>query len=231
VLTASARLRHKIDLILPGFETPGRLLLEHPRARDLYPQYLTVSSYLALATVPLMEAALERARVLAPEDLTAAALVEYLERHIPEEMHGDEPGRDALCDLEALGIDTVALRTRPLPTKVAAVIGMHFFWIWQCHPVEILGYLQIEAYHPNAASVERLIERTSLPREAFRQLRLHAELDVEHAHELYRVLDSLPLEPGHEQLIGVSALQTMALLIDAGLEIVGGQAELPVGAG
>jgi hypothetical protein len=231
VLTASARLRHKIDLILAAFETPGRLLLEHPRARDLFPQYLTVSAYLGLATVPLMEAALERARVLAPDDSIAAALVEYLERHIPEEMHGDEPGRDALCDLEALGIDTLALRTRALPTKVAAVIGMHFFWIWHCHPVAILGYLQIEAYHPHPASVERLIERTSLPRDAFRQLGLHAELDVEHAHELYRVLDSLPLEPRHEQLIGVSALQTMALLIDAGLEIVAGQAELRVGAG
>ena len=41
--------------------------------------------------VPLMEAALDRARTLAPEDPVAAGLVGYLEHHIPEEMHGDSP--------------------------------------------------------------------------------------------------------------------------------------------
>jgi hypothetical protein len=196
------------------------MLLEHPRARELYPRYLEISTYLALATVPLMEAALARARALGPDDPAAAALAEYLERHIPEEMHGDEPGHDALGDLEVLGVDTVALRARPLPPKIAAVIGMQFFWIHQCHPVAILGYLQLEAYPPHRDGIETLIERTGLPREAFRQLLLHAELDVEHAQELQRVLDSLPLEPHHEQLIGVSALQTIALLTEAALDVV-----------
>jgi Iron-containing redox enzyme len=221
VLTPSARLRRKIDLVSPAFGTPGRLLLEHPRARELYPRYLTISSYLALVTVPLMEAALRRARALAPGDPVAAGLADYLERHIPEEMHGDEPGHDSLADLEALGVDTVGLRGRPPPEKVAAVIGTQFFWIRQCHPVAILGFLEIEAYHPTPAAVERLIERTGLPRDGFRHLLLHAELDVEHAEELHRLLDSLPLEPHHEQLIGLSALQTMALLIEAGFDVIG----------
>jgi len=220
--TASGRLRETLDLILPVFETPGRLLLEHSRTRELYPRYLAISSYLALTTVPLMEAALTRARALAPQDAVAAPLAEYLERHIPEEMHGDEPGSDALADLEALGVDTVAFRARPLPPKIAAVIGTQFFWIHQCHPVAILGYLAIEAYHPHPDAVERLIEVTGLPRDAFRQLLLHAELDVEHAHDLHRVLDSLPLEPCHEELIGVSALKTLALLAEAGLDVVAG---------
>ena len=220
--TASVRLQRKLDLVLPAFGTPGRLLVEHPRARELYPRYLAISSYLALTTVPLMEAALARAQALQPEDAVAAPLAEYLERHIPEEMHGDEPGSDALRDLEALGVDTVSFRARPLPPSIAALIGTQFFWIQQCHPVAILGYLAIEAYHPHPDAVERLIEVTGLPRDAFRQLLLHAELDVGHAHDLYRVLDSLPLEPRHEELIGMSALKTLALLSEAGLEVVTG---------
>lgn len=221
--TASARLRRKLDLVLPALERPGRLLYEHPRAAELYPRYLALSAYLALASVPLLEAALDRARARAAEDAVAAGLAAYLERHIPEEMHGEEPGRDILRDLEALGVDTAAMRARPLPPRIAEVVGTHAFWIWHAHPVAVLGFLEIEAYHPDRASVERLIERTRLPRDGFRQLLLHAELDVDHAAELHRVLDALPLEPRHEQLIGLSALQTMALLSEVGLEIVAGE--------
>jgi hypothetical protein len=167
-----------------------------------------------------MEAALERARSLAPNDAVAEGLVSYLERHIPEEIHGDEPGGDALSDLEALGVDPDALRQRPLHPKVAAVIGNQYFWINQCHPVAILGFLELESYHPYAPAIEELIARTELPRDGFRQLLLHSELDVEHAQELHRVIDSLPLEPEHERLIALSALQTMALLIDVWVELV-----------
>lgn len=218
--TASARLRRKTDVILPAFATPGRLLLEHPRARELYPRYLAASYYTSLAMVPLMEAALERARLLAPKDPVAAGLADYLERHIPEEIHGEEPGRAALEDLEAVGVDTVALRAGPLPEKLAALIGSQFFWISHSHPVAILGFLELESYHPHAPYIERLIETTGLPRDGFRLLLLHADLDVGHAEELHRVLDSLPLEPQHERLVALSALQTMALLIDAWLDIV-----------
>lgn len=221
VLTASGRLKQKVDLLAPAFATPGRLLLEHPRARELCPRYLAASSYVTLAMIPLMESALERARALEPEDSVAAGLAGYLERHIPDEIHGDEPGRAALDDLEALGIDTDALCSCPPPPQIAAIIGTQYFWIWNRHPVAILGLLALEALHPETAAVERLIERTGLPREGFRQLLLHAEVDVTHAEELHRVVDSLPLERDQEELIGVSALQTMAFFIDAWLDVVG----------
>jgi Iron-containing redox enzyme len=224
VLTASARLRQTLDLILPAFGTPGRLLLEHPRARDLYPPYLAAGAYVALAMVPLMEAALARARALAPEDPVAAALADYLERHIPEETHGEGPEHAVLDDLEAVGIDTDELRRRPLPPKIAELIGTQYFWISQYHPIAILGLLELEAYHPYAPSVEQLIEKTGLPRDGFRQLLLHAELDVGHAEDLHHVLDSLSLQPAHEELIRLSALHTMALLIDAWLDIVANRA-------
>lgn len=224
-MTASERLTQKVDVLRPAFAAPGRLLLEHPRARELCPQYLALGSCVSIGMVPLMETALVRARALAPGDPVAARLAEYLERHIPEEIHGDEPGHAALDDLEALGVDTIALRTRPLPPKIAALVGTQCFWIWNSHPVAILGFLELEALHPHVATVEQLIGRTGLPRQGFRQLLLHAEVDVAHAEELHRVLDSLPLEPRQEELIAVSALQTMAFLIDAWLDVVTDEAE------
>jgi hypothetical protein len=217
---ASARLQRKIDFLLPEIGTPGRLLLEHPCARELYPQFLAINFQLARAAVSLMGAALERARALAPEDRVAAALAEYLERHIREEMHGEEPGRDALDDLEALGVDSGEIRARTLPPAIAAIIESQLFWIRHRHPVAILGFLEIEAYHPDRESVEQLIAKTSLPRAGFSQLLLHAELDIEHAKDLHQVLDLLPLDLQHEQLIGVSALKTMALVAEAALDIV-----------
>jgi Iron-containing redox enzyme len=227
VATASARLRRKLDLVLPEFATPGRLLLEGPRARELCPRFLASGSYVTLAMVPLMETALERARVLAADDPVAGGLVGYLERHIPEELHGGAPGRAALDDLEALGVNTAALVARPPPPEMAALIGTLYFWICHRHPVAILGLLELEAFHPHAPTVERLIEKTGLPRDGFRQLLLHSEVDVRHGQELQDVVDTLSLEPWHEQLIGLSALQTMWFLIDAWLDVLAADAGSP----
>ena len=221
LLTASARLSKKVELIRPALGLPGRLLIEHPRARDVYPDFLTVSYQLAIGIIHLMESALERARVLVADDPVAAGLEGYLERHISEEMHGDEPGAGLAADLIAIGADESRLRAQPPPPKVAAAIGMVFFSIHHVHPVAILGSLELEAHQADTAQVEQLIRATGLPRAGFGQLLLHAELDVAHADELHRLIDSLPLEPWHEQLIGLSALQTMSLAIDALLDVVG----------
>src|SRR5215210_7757247 len=156
--TPSERLSRKLDLVLPAYGTPGRLLLEHPGAPELCPRYLAVGAYVALTMVPLMETALDRSRMLAPTDPVAARLADYLEHHIPEEMHGDEPGADLLEDLAVLGVDTEALRRRPLPAQLAALIGTQFFRIRHAHPVSVLGFLWLEAYPPHLEAVERLIE-------------------------------------------------------------------------
>jgi hypothetical protein len=205
------------------------MLLDHPRARELFPRYLATGYHLSRVMVPLMEAALGRARELAPEDPVAEGLAAYLERHIPEEMHSEEPGGAVLDDLVALGVDPVALQREPPPPKIAALLGAQYFWIFHYHPVAVLGYLELEAHQGERPTLERLIETTGLPREGFRQLLLHAKLDVAHARELHRVLDSLPLEPRHEQLIGLSALQTIELLTDALLDVVEEKAPIPAG--
>jgi hypothetical protein len=229
VPTASARLQRKLDLVVPAFGTPGRLLLDDPQARELAPRFFAAGSYVTLAMVPLMEAALQRSRDLAADDVVAAGLADYLERHIPEEMHGGAPGRAALDDLEALGIDTIALRREPPPPRMAELIGTLAFWIWHRHPVAILGLLALEAFHPHGPTVERLVQETGLPRDGFRQLLLHAKLDEQHAKELHRVVDTLPLDREHEELIGIAALQTMSSLIDAWLDVVADAASIGAG--
>jgi hypothetical protein len=208
--------------MLPAYEAPGRALLEHPRVGDLYPRYMAAASYVSLMMVPLMRTALDRAQALAPEDPVSAGLVPYLKRHIVEETHGDELGSASLDDLAAVGIDTDAVRTGRLPEKMAALIGTQYFRILHAHPVAILGLLWLEAYPPDASIVERLVEKTGLPREGFSQLLLHSDLDVRHGEELHDVVDGLPLEPWHERLIVLTALQTMSFLIDVWTDIVGG---------
>jgi hypothetical protein len=227
---ASARLRRKVELVLPAFDRPGRLLVEHPRARDLFPAYMVASTHMSLVMVPLMETALERSRALAATDPVAAGLIGYLEKHIVEEMHGDEPGDVSLDDLVAVGVDVPALLVGPLPEKTAALIGTLYFRVLYAHPVAVLGLLWLEVYPPQAPSVERLIERTGLPREGFEPLLEHADLDIGHGEELQDVVDALPLEPWHEQLIGLTALQSMGFLIDAWMEVLDAGAETPTAA-
>lgn len=207
--------------MLPAFERPARVLVAHPRIRELLPAYLAAGSYVSLTMVPLMEAALARSRALAPADPVAAALVPYLERHIVEEMHSDEPGGASLDDLAVLGVDTDALRTGPLPQKMAALVGTHFFRIHHAHPVSVLGLLWLEVYPPAPAFVERLMERSGLPADGFRQLLLHSVVDVHHGAELQRVVDALPLEPWHERLLGLSVLETVDCLVAVWLGVLG----------
>jgi len=92
----------------------------------------------------------------------------------------------------------------------------------------VLGFLELEACHTRRDAVERLIAATSLPREGFRQLLLHSRLDAVHAAELHDLLDSLPLEPRHERLIGLSALTTVGTVADALLDVVAERAIQPV---
>jgi hypothetical protein len=214
-MSASARLGRKVELALPTYGAPLALLLKSPRARELFPRCLIVAYHVSRPMIPLMEAALERARRLEAGDPVAAGLAAYLERHIPEEMHSEEPGGALLDDLAALGLDPAEVRLLPVSAQIEALVASQMAWMRSDHPVAILGYLELEAHQADRDTVERLIEETGLPRGGFRQLLLHARLDVVHARELHHVLDSLPLEPWHEELIGVSALRTMALFTEA----------------
>jgi len=186
----------------------------------LYPPFLTVAYHISRSMVPLMQAALKRALEIAPGDPVAAELASYLERHIPEEMHSDEPGDAVVDDLAALGLDRAEIRARPVTPQIAELVAWQQMWITEDHPVALVGFLELEAHQADRATIEQLIKKTGLPRKAFGQLLLHARLDVVHAKDLHRALDALPLEPHHEQLIGLSALQTMFLVTDAFLDVI-----------
>lgn len=167
----------------------------------------------------LMEAALERARELAPDDAVAAPLADYLERHLVEESHHEEPGGAILDDLDAAAVDDVASLVEACASdKIATLLALQHGWIREQHPVAVLGFLELEVYYAELPVVEELIARTGLPRAAFGQLLEHATLDAMHGAHLHQLLDSLPLTPAQEQLVGLSALTTLRLVAEALLE-------------
>ncbi len=173
--------------------------------------------------IPLMDAALDRARAIGPRDHVAAGLARYLERHIPEEIHSEEPGGAVVDDLAALGLVPAAVRTLPTTPQIRALVSAQLTWMRCEHPVSILGFLELEAHQASRVVIERLIEATGLPRAGFGQLLLHAKLDVVHARDLHHVLDTLPLSRRQEELIARSAVYTMALVTDALLDVLLGR--------
>jgi hypothetical protein len=216
--TQSERLRRKIELLLPALLGSGRRLIEHPQVRDLYPEYLVTSHAIIRASVPLMETARRRARELAGDDPVAATLAAYLEGHIEE-----EAGHDGwlLDDLETIGRDRAALLAQPPSETVASLVGAQYYWILHYHPVAVLGYIALlEGYPPTEGLVNELQTRTGYPDEAFRTLRLHAELDPGHKDALDELLDELPLTQDHWTVLGLSAMHSVRMLARSIDEVV-----------
>jgi hypothetical protein len=203
----SARLRSKLELALPLLVETGRRLWEHHRIRDLYPEYLVANHGIIRASVSLMERALERAQAAAPDDPAAAGLAAYLEHHVDEERGHDNW---ILEDLEVLGRSREEVLARPPSASVAALVGAQYYWIEYYHPVALLGYIGLlEGYPPTIADVEALMARTGYPREAFRTLIRHAELDPLHREDFDEALDRLPLSPEQSAVIGLSGLYSI----------------------
>jgi hypothetical protein len=215
------RLRVKLGFVMPGVADASRRLNEHPRVRELYPEYLITTHGVIRASVPLMEAARDRARAMAvadPGDGVASGLETYLDAHIPEERGHDEW---LLDDLELLGYERAFVLAQPPPPTVAAVVGAQYYWILHHHPVAILGYIAVlEGYPPSPELTEALIERTGHPRKAFRTMLAHGVLDPRHRDDLDAAIDPLPLTPEQEGVIGVSALSTARLLTQLLDEVV-----------
>ncbi|MDQ3932608.1 MAG: iron-containing redox enzyme family protein [Actinomycetota bacterium] len=203
-------LRKKIELVLPALEAADRRLRTHPRVADLYPEYLVTAHGIIRASVPLMEAASERATALCERDAVADLLAPYLEKHIPEEQGHDEW---LLEDLEALGIDRSEVLTRPPSPAVAALVGAQYYWILHYHPVALLGYIALlEGYPPHRHEIEYLMARTGSSPRAFRTLLAHADLDPHHRDELNDMLNALPLTAEQRSVLGLSAMNSVRLL-------------------
>jgi hypothetical protein len=203
----SARLRRKLELVLPLLIEAGRRVWEHPQIRELYPEYLATMHGVIRASVPLMERSLERAQAAAADDPAAAGLAAYLEHHVDEERGHDDW---LLEDLAALGWSRETVLSRVPSASVAALVGAQYYWIEHYHPVAVLGYIGVlEGYPPAIEDVDALMARTGLEREAFRTLIRHSELDPLHAADFDEQLDRLPLSPEQAAVIGLSGIYTV----------------------
>ena len=207
--TKSGTLRRVIGDAVGPYATACTALVEHPRLREVWPEYLVVQHQIIRATVPLTEAALARARALKPDDPLAGPLAEYLLEHIAEERGHDET---LLDDLATLGLAREGVLARLPSPSVAALVGAQYYWLHHHHPVGFLGFVGVmEGYPPTAELIELLVARTGYPRKAFSTFAEHGELDPGHRDHLDRTLDALPLTLEHEAAIGVSALATLEL--------------------
>jgi hypothetical protein len=214
----SSRLRRKVDLASGPFGRACARLVNHPRITEVWPEYLIANHAIIRATVPLMETTRDHAAALAPRDPVAAGVATYLDQHIAEELDHDVW---LLEDLELLGVEPDRLLGGVPSPAAAALVGSQYYWVLHVHPVTILGYLSfMEGFPPATPLVEGLIERTGFPRESFRTVFEHGELDHGHRDELDRLIDRLPLSRHQEILLGVTAISGLELLTQAIEEVL-----------
>jgi heme oxygenase-like protein len=216
--SAGERLRLKIGLVLPVLVDAGDRLIAHARVRELYPEYLFASHCVIRASVPLMEAGVAEATTRADSDPVAAAVATYLEHHIPEELDHDAW---LLDDLEVLGRPREEVLARLPSATVASLVGAQYYWMLHYHPVAVLGYIGVlEGHPPSPQMIDELEARTGYPREAFRTVAAHAELDPSHGDELFELIDSLALTREQAGVMGLSAMHTVDLYARALEEIL-----------
>jgi len=187
-----------------------RRLWGHPDLARLIPQMLFRMYCEARTTVPLLAAALHELKTRLADDPLAPGLTAYF-----EQLHAEERGHDdwLLDALEALGQSRASVLARLPPPTVAALVGTQYYWVHHHHPVALLGFAKVvEMDPPTVEQIDAIVARTDLPRGAFQYHLGHVHQEREHNELLDRVLDTLPLSPAHEALIGVSAARTVDLL-------------------
>jgi len=209
-MSHSQHLRKKIELVAPSMHRTIHAFWTHPRMPEIFPEFLFTTYCVGRSTVSLLEWAFTAASPQRDVDPVAAHVADYCRRHIPEERHHDE---NVLDDLAVLGVSREMVARRiPSPT-MAALVGAQYYWILNVHPVALLGYLEVlEGEPPVAEFLERVIQRTGLPREAFRTYFQHADVDRKHRDDLHQALDRMPLPTQHANILAISAFQTVALV-------------------
>lgn len=200
----SELLKSKIDLVDPRLQEQLSLFWEHPRFADVFEQHLYRLYHAVHASVPLMQCAFERSRQLSSDCPVAAALVPYFSDHIEEEKDHDVW---LLQDMEVLGVPRDQITEQIPPTVVATLIGTQYYYINHTHPITMIGYLAVvEGNPPRAEVLDQIVATTSIPKNALRSFYKHAEMDIHHSDEVWRLLDDLPLTTWHNTLLGMNAM-------------------------
>ncbi|MEM7481851.1 MAG: iron-containing redox enzyme family protein [Acidobacteriota bacterium] len=203
-----AVLRQKIRLAEPWLAAVTEEFWNHPDLKQMLPEFFARVYASSTSSIEAMRVALERSEVLAARgDSIAAVLATYLEKHIEEEVEHPEW---LLADLAVLGYDEPAVRERFRSAAIASLIGPQLYWIRHVHPLALLGFFAVlEGLPPTLEHMDEVEERTGYPRSAFRMMRSHATLDLEHADELFDLLDSLPLSSDQGSLLAMSSFTTL----------------------
>lgn len=203
-------LRQKVALLRPQLRAASARFWQQARLRDFFPEFLIATHQYVRASVPLLETAAETCAALAGSDPIAARLASYYSAHAAEERGHDQW---LLEDLGHMGVAAGDVLRQVPPASVAALAGAQYFWIRHAHPVALLGYMTVLEQPPSEKHLESVQRRTKLPAPAFRTLREHARLDHGHGAEMDALIDSLPLDREKIELVGLSAISTVAGLI------------------
>ncbi|MGH8929891.1 MAG: iron-containing redox enzyme family protein [Egibacteraceae bacterium] len=207
---ARKKIHHCIAAALSPLWRAFQDFKSHPDLAELYPEYLFLSHAIVRASVPLMQDALTQTEKLSTRDPLTAQLEMYFAKHIPEEIDHD---LWLLEDFEELGLDRTALLRRLPPPTVAALVGAQYYWIRHYHPVALLGYIAVlEGYPPRIEDINQMIERSGLPKSAFRTLAHHAGLDPSHSRDLDTFFDTIPLSQDQLASICSNSVTTVRLL-------------------
>ncbi|HEX8698187.1 MAG TPA: iron-containing redox enzyme family protein [Myxococcaceae bacterium] len=214
----SVRLDAKVRLLSLQLEEAYTRFWNHPRLAEFVPHLLFRMHCETRAAVHLMDEARRQLSRIAESEPLATGLIRYF-----EQLSHEEQGHDdwLLNALESLGETRVEVRARMPPPTVAAMIGMQYYWTYHHHPVALLGFIKVVENDPSSAEqIERIKKLTGLPRNAFSYHLGHVHLEAQHNALLDSVLDSLPLTPEHEALIGMNAARTIHYMAQSLNEII-----------
>lgn len=197
-------LRAKIRLAAPRLDEQLSLFWNHSQFEAVFLQHLIKLYYCVNSSVPLLTSARQRSQELAQSCSVAAALAPYFREHIIEEHDHDVW---LLEDIEVLGVSRADVTSRIPPSDVATLIGCQHYYIQHGHPLAMMAYLAVvEGNPPTVEGLDQLLVNTTIPKAALRSFYKHAEIDIGHSEEIWNLIDSLPLQPWHISLLGISAM-------------------------
>jgi hypothetical protein len=178
--------------------TVGRLRENSPRINLTNRSTLIHNLLWMYQVMCASESLMEEAIPLSPPTLAT-----YLRHHLEEERNHDEWLAD---DLVSIGVDVEVM---PLNRNAVELAGTQYYLIKHVSPVCLLGYMAVLEGFPFPVSACDELE-TLHGKKVIRCLRYHAENDIEHRKELFRIIDKM-----NNPLIFENAIRTQYLIDEA----------------
>ena len=202
-----ASFRLKTDIAVGQYSAVVRELIFGQRLPLLFTDYLIALHQIIRANDHLMlVAAGEARRRLQQGDASCRGLEEYYLLHQQEET---QHAQWLLEDIEAMKVSRQAVLSRMPPAEIAALSGCQYYWLYHHHPGLLFGYMVVlECYPMQLSDIELFRQQTGFPAQAFRTMRVHAELDSGHAHDLLHFLEHCGFSDAVFDGLATSAITT-----------------------